>query len=326
MPTPEPLVSVIVPAYQAQATLGGAISGILTQSYPNVECVVVDDGSTDRTAAVAEAFGPPVRVIRQENAGTAAARNAAIAQAHGEFIALCDSDDILLPPYLQLAMETWRHAGGGRRFVTCDALLLTGAGLGHGRRFMAVPVAPAPRQRLAILEANFVSGFALMPRDMLIELGGYRDGYVEDWDLWIRAIYAGWEAVAQPDPQALYRWSDTSKSTRSDEVFAAEDALLRRFAQERRADLRPDESAYLDARLAAESPRVLTYRSDEALRRGDFTAAREHAVEAARLFPSNRRLRLKAESMRRFPPSARFWQRRLVRIDDAMGRDTEVNR
>ena len=58
----------------------------------------------------------------------------------------------------------------------------------------------------------------------------------------------------------------------------------------------------------------------------DFRAAREHAVAAARLFPSNRRLTLKAESMRRFPPSARFWQRRLRRIDDAMGRDTEVIR
>ena len=72
----QPLVSVIMPAYNAQETIGAAITGVLTQDYPRVELIVVDDGSTDRTQEICAAYGDLIRYRRVTNGGTASARNA----------------------------------------------------------------------------------------------------------------------------------------------------------------------------------------------------------------------------------------------------------
>lgn len=91
-----PLISVIVPAYNCAAYLGSALDSIFAQSYPQLEVLVVDDGSTDGTVAVAQRYGERVRVISQTNAGPAAARNRGLASARGEFIAFLDGDDLWL--------------------------------------------------------------------------------------------------------------------------------------------------------------------------------------------------------------------------------------
>lgn len=90
-----PLVSVIVPAYQAEAYLDEALESVFAQDYAEYEVILVDDGSTDRTAEIAAAH--PVRVLRQANRGPAAARNAGVAVARGELLAILDADD-LWPP------------------------------------------------------------------------------------------------------------------------------------------------------------------------------------------------------------------------------------
>jgi glycosyltransferase involved in cell wall biosynthesis len=87
-----PLVTTVIPAYNAERFLGEAIESSLEQDYPAQEVIVVDDGSEDRTAEVAEGY-EGVRLMRQPNQGPAAARNTAIAAARGESIALLDADD-----------------------------------------------------------------------------------------------------------------------------------------------------------------------------------------------------------------------------------------
>ncbi len=87
-----PLVSVVVPAYQAEAYIGEALESALAQDHGRVEVVVVDDGSTDRTAEIASAY--PVRLLHQANRGPAAARNAGVALARGEFVTILDADDV----------------------------------------------------------------------------------------------------------------------------------------------------------------------------------------------------------------------------------------
>ena len=320
------LISVIVPAYQAQATIGATITGLLTQTYPEVEIVVVDDGSTDATGAICRAYGPALRYVRQENAGTAAARNRAIELARGEFVALCDSDDVLLPSFLDAAMHAYRASRAPRRFVTCDAHLLTDAGLGHGRTVMYPPVPPPERQRLGILEANFVPGFVLAPREMFVELGGYDTAtYLEDWDLWIRAVHAGWEVVAQTEPQALYRWRPDSKSTDAERVAAEEEALLQRVLEGRRDTLRPEEREYLERRLRLGSPRTLVREAETALRAGRYAEAARTMREASRLNSTNRRLALRARALR-VRPAAWALRRRLGVIDASLGRDSPAAR
>jgi glycosyltransferase involved in cell wall biosynthesis len=96
-----PLVSVIVPVYNGDRFLAAALESILSQDYHPFEVIVVDDGSTDGTAGIARSFGG-VRYIHQSNHGLAAARNAGMAAALGEFIAFLDADDVMLPKKLSV--------------------------------------------------------------------------------------------------------------------------------------------------------------------------------------------------------------------------------
>lgn len=98
----QPKISAIVPAFQAERFLGRAIESILAQTLAPYEIIVVDDGSTDATAAVAQSYGDKVKLIRQANQGVASARNTGILAAKGNQIALLDSDDVWLPHRLAL--------------------------------------------------------------------------------------------------------------------------------------------------------------------------------------------------------------------------------
>ncbi len=90
------LVSVVIPCYQQAQYLGEAIESVLAQTYPHLEVVVVDDGSTDNASAIASRY-PGVRCIREPNSGPAAARNAGIRNSNGDFLVFLDADDRLLP-------------------------------------------------------------------------------------------------------------------------------------------------------------------------------------------------------------------------------------
>jgi glycosyltransferase involved in cell wall biosynthesis len=92
-----PLVSVIVPVYNCAGFVREAIASVLDNDYEPLEVIVVDDGSTDDTVAALSAFGERIRVLRQVNAGPAAARNHAIRESRGEWLAFIDGDDLWLP-------------------------------------------------------------------------------------------------------------------------------------------------------------------------------------------------------------------------------------
>ena len=93
-----PRVSIVIPAHNAEKTLGACLSACLSQTHPNTEVIVVDDGSTDATPRIAEAF--PVHYIRQENRGPAAARNRGAAEATGSFVAFTDADCVPEPDWI----------------------------------------------------------------------------------------------------------------------------------------------------------------------------------------------------------------------------------
>ena len=95
------LISVIIPCYNHGGYLGKAIDSVLGQSYPNIEVIVVDDGSSDDTREVAAAYGEKVRYIYKENGGLSAARNTGLEHAKGAYIVFLDADDWLYPKALQ---------------------------------------------------------------------------------------------------------------------------------------------------------------------------------------------------------------------------------
>jgi glycosyltransferase involved in cell wall biosynthesis len=110
-PRDEPLVSVVVPTYQGANVVGGAVRSALAQTHTNLEVLVVDDGSTDATAAVLSTIcDPRLHIFVQQNEGTAAARNHALREARGEYIAFLDSDDRWLPEKIATELSVLRTA------------------------------------------------------------------------------------------------------------------------------------------------------------------------------------------------------------------------
>jgi glycosyltransferase involved in cell wall biosynthesis len=95
-----PAISVVIPCYNGAKYLRETLDSAVAQTLPPLEVIVVDDGSTDDSAAIAESYGPPVRVIRQSNQGESVARNRAISEAKGEWVAFLDADDLWLPEKL----------------------------------------------------------------------------------------------------------------------------------------------------------------------------------------------------------------------------------
>ncbi|MCA0436900.1 MAG: glycosyltransferase family 2 protein [Austwickia sp.] len=320
----QPLVSVIMPAYNAQETIGAAITGVLTQDYPRVELIVVDDGSTDRTQEICAAYGDLIRYRRVTNGGTASARNAGLLEATGDFLALCDSDDVLLPPYVATSLRAYQEAGGGRKLVMNDAVLLTAAGIGHGRRMVGRRFNQRADQRLGMLQKNMVSIFTFFPRRLLEEVGVFDAHlrYREDWELWLRAVLSGWQIVYQPQAHALYRWSPSAKSTHP-AGYDVETEILRGVLDRHGPQLSAAERAFLERRLQTKAPRLLDLEGQQALRSGDIGAARDIYATLATLSSQDPQTLVKSSTIARIPGAARLWRARLLRIDARIGRTSE---
>lgn len=127
-------ISVVIPCYNRERTISRSINSAIAQTRPVKEIVVVDDGSSDRSADAAAACGAPVRVIRTENRGAAAARNRGISEAEGEWVAFLDSDDYWLPDHLerqQLALQRFPAA----QLVFSDTVVTAGEAVVIPSRF-----------------------------------------------------------------------------------------------------------------------------------------------------------------------------------------------
>src|ERR1044071_7783966 len=111
----QPLVSVIMPAYNAERYIAASVRSVLAQTYQNWELIIVDDGSTDGTAAVAKSFAEAdgrVRYVYQPNGRLGNARNTGIRHARGPLIAFLDSDDLWMERKLELQLKAMEEAGG----------------------------------------------------------------------------------------------------------------------------------------------------------------------------------------------------------------------
>ena len=230
-----PTFTILIPAYEAERTIEATLRSVVAQTEGDFEVVVVDDGSSDGTGRVVEAFGDPrVRLLRQENGGPNAARNTGLAATSGCYVALLDADDVWYPTYLE-AMRAALDAAPDAVLAYTDAWLWD-EGVGRfGRRTIMAPVAPPvpppddPRQLLRELIArNFVYGSVAMRRRALEEAGGF-DGRLrrsEDWELWLRLAAHGHRFVLAAPVLAVYRVHASSQSAAVGLMREAERATL----------------------------------------------------------------------------------------------------
>src|SRR3990167_8128796 len=102
-----PRVSVVIPTYNYARYLPQAIDSVLGQTYPHIEVVVVDDGSTDESRDVLRAYGSRIRWVQQERQGVSAARNRGVRESRGDLVAFLDADDRWLPTKLERQVARW---------------------------------------------------------------------------------------------------------------------------------------------------------------------------------------------------------------------------
>ena len=255
--TAEPRFTVVMPAYNAAATIESAVASVLRQTVQRFELIVVDDGSTDDTLSRLERFSGDarVRVVTQPNRGPAAARNTAIAMARGAIVSMLDSDDLWLPTYLA-AMDDSIRAEPNVGFAYTDAWLLSDDGRIAARTAMSYSRPPETPPRdphlmlMALLEGNFVYTSASVPRPVLDDVGGFdeRFTYGEDYELWLRILESGRHAVRAQGTLAIHRTRDASLTADTQRFYRGISTIYATVADEHA--LEPDARALAHRRAA----------------------------------------------------------------------------
>ncbi len=204
----KPLVSVIIPAYNASEFIGETLGSVFAQTFTAFEVIAINDGSSDTEALerVLQGFPSKLRYIKQENKGAAAARNTGLRSASGEFIAFLDADDTWLPEFLEKQMEFLENSNAD--FVFCDALLV-GDNCLAGQTFMRTQPSrgAATPENLLSVQVTVLTSTVVARKAPIFEVGLFdetiRRGH--DFDLWLRLAKHGIRFAYHRDVLAHHR-------------------------------------------------------------------------------------------------------------------------
>ncbi len=275
-----PKVSVILPAYNGEKFIAGAIDSALNQTRKDFEIIVVNDGSTDRTAEIISKYGQAIRVISQANAGIAAARNAAINNSKGEYLAFLDQDDIWLEDKLEKQMEIFdkdKDVG----MVYSDTFVITDGNVELKNFDLKKPYRGMIIEEL--LMNNFIATSAVVTKKECFDRVGLFDNSLSpclDYDRWlyIATLYKV-DYVDKP----LVRFRDHISTFRKNEIFTIGKIIdtLTRYA-DNHPDVKKSMGNKIDKKIAYY--RVTLGR--RFLTKGDFLEAFSNFAAAIKLSKS----------------------------------------
>lgn len=210
-------ISVVIPAYNCEKHIKRALDSVLAQTRRPDEIIVVDDGSTDRTAEIADSFGSKIKLIKQENAGASVARNTGIQAATGQWIAFLDADDEWLPEKLQIQLEhlkrnpqlQWTSSNSFR--CNCN---------NNHKKMIELPEERTEDTKLRSDQKEYFDDYfqaylnhatgntdtMLIKKNLLVEAGLFRKGQlrINDVDMWIRIAFSGKPIGFVRQPLAVY--------------------------------------------------------------------------------------------------------------------------
>lgn len=264
---PEPLVSCIIPNYNNAAVVGETVQSCLAQTYPRLEVLVVDDGSTDDSLEVLDKFGDRITVLSQDNRGVSVARNVGVAHSQGALLAFCDSDDLWradktekqvaalgAAPDAALCYTDFepfgvRRAEAPRLFEFFDLI----------RRLARGPATPGALP----LQNHVMMSSVMARRSAFVQSGGFRAGlsYPQDWLLWTAMEQVG-TLLYLDEPLTLYRLHPAGRTLELSQPHQLELLAVQTFhSLLRAAQLLRDEE--IRARFVAEYGRRLIHNVHE---------------------------------------------------------------
>jgi glycosyltransferase involved in cell wall biosynthesis len=277
----DPTVSVIIPAYNSAHTLSRALDSVLRQSVSADELIVIDDGSQDNLEAAVKPYGSRVQLLRQENAGPAAARNNGARRASGELLAFLDADDFWHSRKLEVQLIAFRQ----RPDITlCWTRGKTWSG--------AIPADDPAELNPELTKPPYITQFTeifrapylgtpgvMMPKEVFLRLGGFREDLqsAEDVDLWLRASYG--KVTARIPAQLFYIVSSPTSLTQTakGKVFESNLRVIEDFCRTHPDFLRAERATVKRARA-----KVYENWGSGALVGGDLPQARNLLLRSLR--------------------------------------------
>jgi len=249
-----PLISAIIPAYNAADTITRTLKSILDQTVPPHEIIVVDDGSQDNTCEVVRALGDRVTLISQENGGPSAARNTGIKAATGDWLAFLDSDDAWLPTKLERQIP---HLSDEYAIVDC----------------YEVDGADEHDFELTfdhLWEHNYIgTSTVILKKSAWESIGGFKEERkyigIEDYNLWLRILHEGGRVKTVPEELVLYTPDEYSISSIYANAIRAELFHVGVIGEE--LSIAPDRIKKKKASLYAEYGKALFWKRDLPLAR-----------------------------------------------------------
>jgi len=230
-----PLVSVIIPVYNAEKYIASAIESVLIQNYRNFEVIVIDDGSTDNTKQIIDSFGDEkIRCFYQPNAGLASSHNAGIKKSKGQFLIKLDADDIMTPDFIEKHLKIFEQFPE-TDLVYCDDTLVD-----EGDKVLRVIRRPEYSDTNLLIRDLFQCGFPVVPfrtcikRSVFDKIGFFDETLcmAEDYDMICRFVKSGLKIKHLPEP-LYFRRMTTNSLSRDSNLKKAQDhfKVVKRFTQ-----------------------------------------------------------------------------------------------
>jgi glycosyltransferase involved in cell wall biosynthesis len=219
-------VSVIMPVYNGSRYLAETLDSVLAQTYPLHEIIAIDDGSTDASPEILRSYGDRLQVIRQANQGVAAARNAGLARATGEFITFIDQDDLWPPQRTQALVDALRARPEARLAA------------GRVEILYQRPAPPHPTEDHATAHRECLLGSLCVRAELFRELGAFNVdiGFADDTDFMLRRAERKIETAYLQAVTLIYRLHECNTSADKDVTMHNFMAALRQSLIRRRRD------------------------------------------------------------------------------------------
>ena len=209
-----PTITIIIPCYNDFQYIEQSVQSALNQTYPNIEVIVVDDGSNVETKTVLKKIEPKIsQLITQENQGQSTARNIGIQAAKGEFILVLDSDDYFEPSFCEESVAVF-STDASIKIVTCQATLL----FSDDKKELYIPNGGDIK---SFMYGNCALGTSMFKKEDWKIVSGYDETMIsgfEDWEFFIRLLKSGGTAFVIQKPLYTYRKREASTTTRANKA------------------------------------------------------------------------------------------------------------